>query len=495
MLQDMNQKLDRIKNLWGEYWITFVIAIQPILDITVFFTQGSSFDLIALIIRMLILIGICLGVFFILSKKDKAKIIVALLPLGLFMIAHLVVSNSQNIGDFYHDFKYMVTVMQLPILAVVFSFYSKYKRNIVEQIKIGFLCSAIVIATSIVLSLILGNTTYTYDGYGITGWFTSRNTQSMILIAVFPIFMLVALQSNKVGFTFLALAMNGTRSCYYALVILFIVMLYNAIVEPKTEKKKKVFKTVICLGAVIASLVFYMYSPTEIEQQNRLELEKEYELSDEEKEEKLIMDKIERIKYFEKQEEYQSLSDKEIEGMEYLCASYIYVDLMKLKGIKPVVREMQNDLTPKALMDVRKVKRVYSQILFYDASLSTKLFGLNFARINENSYDMENDLTAIYHYYGYLGFAVYLGYLGFFLVLGIKMVIKNWKNIFDMELVTYGFTFLMLVAAGEYSGAFLRKPNANVYLAFILALVYQKSTELLKTDELMIESNAGDLQS
>ena len=61
----------------------------------------------------------------------------------------------------------------------------------------------------------------------------------------------------------------------------------------------------------------------------------------------------------------------------------------------------------------------------------------------------------------------------------IKNYIKE-KVIFDGEFIILGFLLVLLVGGGEYSGAFLRKSNANIYLSFYLAYIYYRCKFLEK---------------
>ena len=89
--------------------------------------------------------------------------------------------------------------------------------------------------------------------------------------------------------------------------------------------------------------------------------------------------------------------------------------------------------------------------------------------------DLENDLQAIFFYYGYVGFSLYLAFILYFIIKAMIVFFKNFKSaIYDKELITLLFLILLLIAGGEYSGAFLRKPNANIYLSLYLLLLYFK---------------------
>ena len=86
--------------------------------------------------------------------------------------------------------------------------------------------------------------------------------------------------------------------------------------------------------------------------------------------------------------------------------------------------------------------------------------------------DLENDMTAIFYYYGYLGFLLYIGFIMYFIVMAIKLLIKNPIVLFSSKFISLSFTFALGIFGGEYSGALLRKSNANIYMALILVLYY-----------------------
>ena len=64
---------------------------------------------------------------------------------------------------------------------------------------------------------------------------------------------------------------------------------------------------------------------------------------------------------------------------------------------------MKDKITASNLSDNRLVKRTFAKIVFNNSDMLTKLVGLNQGEIEKHEMDLENDITAIFYYYGYIG--------------------------------------------------------------------------------------------
>ena len=139
------------------------------------------------------------------------------------------------------------------------------------------------------------------------------------------------------------------------------------------------------------------------------------------------------------------------------------------------------------MTDNRYVKKTYAKFIFEDSDFFTKLVGFNHGIIDEYGRDLENDLTAIFYYYGYIGFALYCLFLLYFVSLGIRIFIKNPTIILGSKFTMLTYNILLVIYGSEFSGALLRKSNANIYLAMILVLYYTYITKRLSKKK--IEKN------
>ena len=105
----------------------------------------------------------------------------------------------------------------------------------------------------------------------------------------------------------------------------------------------------------------------------------------------------------------------------------------------------------------------------------TKLFGFEYAETyyGDNSiYDPENDFPALLYFYGYIGTALYAVFILYFVVIALRALIQDFHGFFSIEMGVAALMAVLILAAAQFSGQVLRKPNIEVYLSFSLALIY-----------------------
>lgn len=479
-----------MKKIKSMYIYLFII-LQPIFDMIVYFTQDTKYSRLSFILRSLTLLVFCLYSF--INIKNKKKLIILMLPICFFSVVHLF--NSYINGDaIFSDIRNLVSIWQMPILAILLTFLINDDENIKKQITSGIVTNLIIIFVSIVLSLITHSYGTTYDDSGIVGWFTGTSTPSMILTVLCPLFLYYVNQKSNMFiyiFTnliiFFLLATNGTRACYYSMVVLYLIMIFKNIVSSKNKTKYvKIFISIIFFAS---SILFYSYSATFRKQI----LKKESNVIDQE-----IIEKIEKIDIENENNNNENTNNNENNNsvplepkytkeelivLKKLQTSYIYVRLMNARGEMPVINKMKNIVSAETLSDNRLMKRINASILFEESSVSTKLIGLNFETVNKDEMDMENDLTAIFYYLGYIGFVIYFSYIIYFIYIAFKRICKNYKIIFNPEYVVLLYALALSFAGGELTGALLRKPNANFYVALALALLFLTCKDKKKLDK------------
>lgn len=442
----------QLKKYIEKYWLLFIIATQPILDIVAYFTFNENVTFISFGIRSFYLIFIVIYTF--IKAKDKKKYILYILPFAIFSLLHVLNSYRVNGMELFDDIRYLISVMQFPILTICLIDYLKNNINQIKEIEKGVIIAYVIIFISVVISFLTNTYNDTYNGYGITGWFSSSNTQSMILTVISPLFIyLCSKKSNYIylialGMFFSLLYFNGTKACYYTLIFSLIVMLYVLFFK-KEEKPVKAVTTLLvlfgCLGAYNISFT----------SDRNMEMDNTANSNDEE-----IIEMIEK----------GNLSKEET--IYVLKTSYLFRETIEDLGEDAVYEEMKDKVTIYNLGDNRLIKRIYGKVIFNNSDTMTKLVGINHKIINDYGRDLENDFTAIFYYYGYLGFSLYIVFILSFAVLGIKVLVKKPIKLISPRFVVLTFTILLSLIGGEYSGALLRKSNANIYLSIVFALYY-----------------------
>ena len=432
-----------------EYWLYFIIITQPILDIIAYFSFNEKITPISFTIRSIYLLFIVIYSF--LNTKKKKEFLISIAPFIIYSFLHILNSYRLSGINIFGDIRYTILVFQMPIITISLIFYAKENMNQIKRIEKGIFTSFMIIAISIILSIVTNTFDNTYDQIGITGWFSSANTQSMILSSLTA--MTIYYLSKKdnylyfIGLSviFITLFLNGTRACYYTLISSLMLFFYLLIVNRKG--KAKILFTATCLVLTIA---FYNISYTSLRSNSVI---KEAESN------RAII------------ESENNLETKEAK-INILKKSYLYKEMIDVFGEEAVYEEMKDKINDYNLSNNRLVKATYAKIIFKNSDQLTKFLGINHCEIEKYGKDLENDITAIFYYYGYLGFMLYFLFILYFIILGIKLLLKNPLMLLSSKFLTLSYTIALTVLGGEYSGAMLRKPNANIYLAIILVLYY-----------------------
>ena len=459
--------LDKLKNNINEYWLFFIIITQPILDIIAYFSFNEKITVISFTIRSIYLAFIVLYTF--LKIKPKKNYLLCLSPIAIFSFLHLL--NSYRLFGFniFNDIRYIILVMQMPVIAISLCFYIKQNREQTKKIEKGFVVSFIIIFISAMLALITGTGKTTYLEYGLNGWFSSPNTQSMILSVLCPYCLYhFSKQKNWIYFMgiimiFIMLFFNGTKACYYTLISLLLVSTYICI----TNKYNRInlFKVVITILFFASSIFFYGFSFASTRQGD---VEENSEEST-----KVI-------------EEWDEDFTRE-ETITILKSVGLYKQMINDFGEERVYQQMKGKINSYRITDNRYVKRTYAKFIFEDSDILTKIVGFNHGIIDNYGRDLENDLTAIFYYYGYLGFILYCSFLLYFIILGLRIFFRNPTIVLGSKFTILTYNILLGIYGSEYSGALLRKSNANIYFALVLVLYFAYITKRLSKKK--IEKN------
>ncbi len=463
--------MEKLSCLIKKYWLLIIIVAQPIIDILSYFLKDTIFFKVSLIIRSLFLVFIVVYTFF---HVDKKKLITYISPFAIFSIIHTLNSYLHGSYSIFSDLKYLIMVFQMPILVITLILYIKNNKELIKTIESGLIINYIIIFVTVLLSIIFNNYVYTYYGYGVTGWFNSSNTQSMILAALTPLFVLYTNKKDNsttmfiisLIMSFIMLYINGTRACYYELVCLGIVYLYLALFN----KKEKVLRVIVSMVYIFLSLFLYEDSFTNLRRDDVKNVTNRYASET----------NINCKKYYDGATFIRSESCSKDEKckeenaciLSNLKNSSLYFELIEKYGAEKIIETIGDDYDLIILSDNRYKKRLNARIIFEESDLTTKLFGIDYSYISIDSNDLENDFSAIFYYYGYVGFVLYASFILYFAFIFLKYLLKNKKLMIDPSFVIMCATIVLLLYGGEYSGAFFRKPNANIYFSFILVLVY-----------------------
>lgn len=454
-------------------FIFLIIVLQPILDVIAYFCMDTIFSSVAFLIRSLVL---SISTIYVLLKMKSKVYIVYMFIIAAFATAHFANTYFTTNINLIEDIKEFIRVFYMPIMAVNIYYLLKDKNNAVNQVKYGIICNVLIIFAIIILGLLTNSTVNTYaEGIGLRGWFYNSNSQSIILCLCVPVMLFYAMRTKKLVVEILAtiigfflLYSNGTTGCYLMIIPSFLLMMYNSIINTKT-KAIKIFEICLFLIPIVSSIVFYKYSPdykiTELANSSYEKTEQYFQEQNAGQEENPVIPPQEPTIPTEPTEPLLTNEEK-------IIKKYFSENFIKDYGYETIEQAIGNNLDYQHIVNNRYRKKLVASVVFDNSNLSTKLLGIEFTKIDNYDADMENDYSAIFYYYGYIGLAVYLILIAYIAFILIKTFIKNpIKRIIDTQFILLGSMFIMLNLFAELSGSLLKRPNASIYLSLIIVMI------------------------
>lgn len=459
---------------------------QPVLDVMGYWQSrlGLS-NALTLGLRMLLL-GATLLLGFLLSERKKAYILCGVI-LGIFTIFHALacVLGPNGYRQPVQDLVNLVRIYFLPLTTLCFISFLRQDPKVRIALRRGLLADLLLIALVQGLSALTGTDPHTYhlDGVGVLGWFLWTNSQSAILAMLLPLALCwalerwpdrvlpVALCTLICGLPLYLLAPRLAYACLLAcgmglggLLVLFF---------RSRWKQGLAMLLVSCLF-----LAAYPISPTAARQRmvgQRNDSNQEY---------------VER-KYGQEDLEPGDLSGYEAA---YHSLTTVY-EVVERFGLQRTLEAYDYTLDASVLGSARLKKLTYCKLLMEDAGLPGHLFGLNLSEMfqfirqgfrNEEtgvwedgyaSMDVENDLHGIYYLTGWVGLGLMAAFLLAFPIRALLWLLKDPKGRFSPWFAALCGAYLCAMLHAACTASVLRRNNASVYLAVILAFLWDLCTE------------------
>ncbi len=448
-----------------------LLIAQPLLDVLSYFMMQMQMTAITSVLRMAIFAGITFYCFYISDNRKPYYIMAAVL--GGFWAMHMVGCFAEGYQSIVQDIMQYIRTVQMPVLVLCFIDVFRKCDDAPTIIQKAFVSIYFIITGVILLSYIVGEPVYTYASVGIKGWFAVGNAQSCIISLLAPLSILYAVRSNnKITFAtitlvvFLNMFWFGTRVAYYLIFVTIIGVVFFMIVN----KKKNVFQYCFLAGCLVVGLLCYRVSPCYINQNQSSDSMQEWQT------------KIDSLSGNSKTEEKPAKpttgsSQKQFHNSReaYMSIYNLYnAPLVERFGLDRVAEQYDYSLNATDLIDNRKQKLAYSELVMAEKGTMQHLFGFEYmGYVNgEDIYDPENDFPAIYFSNGIVGITLYLGFLAYFAYLILRRLITDFKHSLTMENGMVALTLIIILGAAQLSGNVLRRPNASIYLSLILAYVF-----------------------
>ncbi len=462
---------------------------QPILDVLGYWQQYFALsNVLTLALRMLLLGG-SVGLGFLLSERKRFYFL-TFGVLGLFTALHALACLLEP-GGYEAPVKDLVNLVRiyfLPLTFLCFATFLRQNDKVYDAMKKGLLADLILIAAVQLISALTGTDPHTYhhDQIGILGWFLWTNSQSAILSMLMPIAICWALRrwedkALPVGIIALAsglpLYLLAPRLAYACLLACcFGLGLWTLFGARKRWKQ--------ALAILVAACIFVTAYPLSSTKARRAVVYTETE-----NHQKWVEGK--QITELKRPQKNQPLTDEEAAAYEpiYHSLSTVY-SVVERFGLRRTLEAYDYTLDASVLGDARLRKRTYCNLLMEDSGPMTRVFGLNLSRMfqfipqgfyNEKtqrwedgyeSLDVENDFSGIYFLTGWAGLALMLAFLLWFGLRALRSLKGLWGTVQFLELGAFCAAYCCAILHGYFTASVLRRNNASVYMALILAGIW-----------------------
>ena len=175
------EKTNSFAELFKKYWITVLIAAQPVLDILAYWTrspEGTAAGMLRLAIMLI------LPLHLLITLKKKRNFILSMAAIGLVGALHVL--NCLRVGyiDMRFDLVYLARTMQMPILAICLGYYIRDEERRQAALN-GMKYAGFILFASLILAIVTGTATDTYGpGLGVSGWVIGENRCANSVIVV-----------------------------------------------------------------------------------------------------------------------------------------------------------------------------------------------------------------------------------------------------------------------------------------------------------------------
>lgn len=143
-------------------------------------------------------------------------------------------------------------------------------------------------------------------------------------------------------------------------------------------------------------------------------------------------------------------------------------------GIRTTAEEYQRTEDINEVADERAWKLHYCYILMDQSTPASRWFGLEADRLLHKGYsfDVENDIHAIFLRFGWVGMILMLAFLLYFAWIILKALLCNFKQVFTLEAGAIGIAIVACLAHAYFTCGVLRRANSLYYFGVLLACAY-----------------------
>lgn len=479
--------------------IIIYCVMQPILDVIGYWQMMLGLgNALTLGLRMLLLIGsVLLG--FLLSDNKKYYYITAAVLLvltGLHVAANLPGGYTEPVTDLVN----LMRIYLMPLTVLCFcTFLQKRGAAAFHAMKKGLILNLLLIALVELISVLTGTDreTYRHEHIGVLGWFYWANSQSAILSMMAPIVICWALHrwpDKLLPVALFAIASEGllyffgTRLTFGAMVAggLGVGVCLFLADRKRWQQALTIFLITALFTAAfpISPMARRMKAVNEINEKNEANIskenieiiEQETELSTDSEGETVVIRKTTK----------KPKTSKAWKKLKKVYRSYL-PGLVSHFGYTRVINKYDYTTDAAILGDWRIEKLSFCELLMEDSSPMCHCFGLNLLDMREFvpkgvrneetgvwedgyiNYDVENDFHGVYFLLGSVGLILMVCFLLYFGLLALCSVVKDFRRSFTAEMIGFAGAYVFGMLHAYFTVSVLRRNNASVYMALVLA--------------------------
>ena len=449
------------KSNWLEKALCLIIILCPILDCASFIFRNYFQTTISVSTIIRPIIPLCLLLYIFIKGNKKEKIILSLIALAYigYAVVHLLIYNSFHNGCAFGDIKlemqYVFNFSFIMIYFIVFAFLFLKKDLATDKLYNSITIMATIYVVSIVLAIIMGQSSYTYieTSTGYKGWIESGNSLSAILIMSLFI-MLQRVREKKITILVIVavaaylITTIGTRTGLFGT---FIAVGLYLLLEMFFSRNKKIIIAGLALMTIAVLVVIFAGSKT-IQRRQQMN-QSQYTIIDESTGEvgNMTGDMLRiknKILNNELEEGYMSDAQKQS-----VLDLHEYTKSVKLAG---------NDTRTQQLM--------YNLYLMKNQHSFTGIVFGNGYNNNEREMRMENELASLFLNFGLCGFILYACPILAVLVYAIIFGIKRRKDITLNYVMNVG-ALILAIGLSWLSGYVLFATSSMTVIVVIATLL------------------------
>lgn len=494
--------------------------IQPLLDIAGYWQDRLGVANTATMLLRMALLGGSVLLGFVLSDRKRYYYITA--AVLLLLTGGHILACRQNVNGYrepFNDLLNLVRIYFLPMTTLCFITFLRQNEKVLSAIRKGMLASLGIVVLVQILSLADPcETTFTYsvDRIGVLGWFMWTNSQSAILAMLAPISICWTIRRWEgkwlpvavvTVFSEAALFFLAPRLSYFSLIFcgagVFVCLL---IANRKLWKQGVV---VLLITALFTAA--YPWSPTYARlNKNNVRVEES---------QKQIKKDLDNLPVVETEtneegepEPVEPEAEKSVEEARRKQLEKIYKrqaiiwSMVQRFGFDKVYEVYDETTDAYILSSTRTMKINFCRLLMQESGTLSHLFGLNLKEMTHqrqdkdgilvtDNYDVENDFHGIYFLTGLVGLGLMILFLLYFGLRALWAIIRDPKHRINLTMASFLMAYAIGVAHAYFTASVLRRNNASVYLAMVLAGLWFLSRSAKDRKPVDVHSDGQEAES